>query len=70
MITFDAAAWATDASGTASVALTDPPRTGDLVLRAMAGRFTHIGFLVSEEVFRNVRLGTTIWSRSPAGGSD
>ena len=28
------------------------------------------GFLVSEEVFRNVRLGTTIWSRSPAGGSD
>src|SRR5437762_12557373 len=29
-----------------------------------------IGFLVSEEVFRNVRLGTTIWSRSPAGGSD
>jgi hypothetical protein len=29
-----------------------------------------LGFLVSEEVFRNVRLGTTIWSRSPAGGSD
>jgi hypothetical protein len=29
-----------------------------------------IGFLVSEEVFRNVRLGTTIWSRSPAGGSE
>lgn len=25
-----------------------------------------VGFLVSEEVFRNVRLGTTIWSRSPA----
>jgi hypothetical protein len=29
-----------------------------------------LGFLVSVEVFRNVRLGTTIWSRSPAGGSD
>jgi hypothetical protein len=29
-----------------------------------------LGFLVSEEVFRNVRLGTTIWSRSPAGGTD
>jgi hypothetical protein len=29
-----------------------------------------LGFLVSEEVFRNVRLGTTIWSRSPAGGSE
>jgi hypothetical protein len=29
-----------------------------------------VGFLVSEEVFRNVRLGTVIWSRTPAGGSD
>jgi hypothetical protein len=29
-----------------------------------------VGFLVSEDVFRNVRLGTTIWSRTPAGGSD
>ena len=27
------------------------------------------GFLVSEEVFRNVRIGGTIWSRSPSGGS-
>lgn len=25
-----------------------------------------IGFLVSEEVFRNVRLGTTLWSRPPS----
>jgi hypothetical protein len=25
-----------------------------------------VGFLVSEEVFRNVRLGTTLWSRSPS----
>ena len=24
------------------------------------------GFLVSEEVFRNVRLGATLWSRAPA----
>jgi len=28
------------------------------------------GFLVSEDVFRNIRIGSTIWSRSPAGGSD
>jgi len=25
-----------------------------------------LGFLVSEEVFRNVRLGTTVWSRAPS----
>ena len=25
-----------------------------------------VGFLVSEEVFRNVRLGTTLWSRGPS----
>ncbi len=25
-----------------------------------------LGFLVSEEVFRNVRLGTTLWSRGPS----
>ena len=25
-----------------------------------------VGFLVSEEVFRNVRLGTTLWSRAPS----
>src|SRR5438477_10500535 len=24
------------------------------------------GFLVSEEVFRNVRLGVTLWSRAPS----
>jgi hypothetical protein len=23
------------------------------------------GFLVSEEVFKNIRIGTTIWSRQP-----
>jgi len=28
--------------------------------------FIFVGFLVSEEVFRNVRFGTTIWSRSPS----
>ncbi|HYM67688.1 MAG TPA: hypothetical protein VEW68_10380 [Patescibacteria group bacterium] len=27
--------------------------------------FIFVGFLVSEEVFRNVRIGTTIWSRQP-----
>ena len=29
-----------------------------------------VGFLVSEEVFRNVRIGATLWSRAPAGGRD
>jgi len=28
--------------------------------------FIFAGFLVSEEVFRNVRLGTTLWSRGQA----
>ena len=26
-----------------------------------------VGFLVSEEVFRNIRLGTTLWTRAPSG---
>jgi hypothetical protein len=28
--------------------------------------FIFVGFLVSEEVFRNVRLGTTLWTRTPS----
>jgi putative peptidoglycan binding protein len=47
-ITFDMATWATEASGTDAVALTEPPRKGDVVLRAMEG-FTHIGFLVGDQ---------------------
>jgi peptidoglycan hydrolase-like protein with peptidoglycan-binding domain len=47
-ITFDLAAWATDASGTEAVALTEPPRRGDLVLRALDGAVTRIGFLVGD----------------------
>jgi hypothetical protein len=27
------------------------------------------GFLVSEEVFRNIRLGGTLWSRTPSDGA-
>jgi len=30
------------------VALTEPPRKGDLLLRALDGAFTHIGFLVGD----------------------
>lgn len=45
-ITFDIATWATDESGTDAVALHEPPRKGDIVLRAMEGHFTHIGFLL------------------------
>ncbi|HET6749595.1 MAG TPA: peptidoglycan-binding domain-containing protein [Actinomycetes bacterium] len=47
-ITFDIATWATDASGTDAVALTEPPRKGDILLRAMDRAFTHIGFLVGD----------------------
>src|SRR2546425_4143922 len=28
--------------------------------------FIFVGFLVSEDVFHNVRIGTTLWSRSPS----
>jgi hypothetical protein len=28
--------------------------------------FIFVGFLISEEVFRNVRLGTTLWTRTPS----
>jgi peptidoglycan hydrolase-like protein with peptidoglycan-binding domain len=47
-ITFDLATWATDVSGTEAVPLTEPPRRGDLVLRALDGAVTHIGFLVGD----------------------
>jgi hypothetical protein len=43
--TLDMAQWAGDASGTEPVALDDPPRTGDLVLRAIDGEFTQIGWI-------------------------
>lgn len=47
-ISFDIATWATNASGTDAVALTEPPRKGDIVLRAVEDHFTHIGFLVGD----------------------
>ncbi len=45
-ITFDAATWATDASGTVAVPVTDPPRPGDLVLADRNDDGTEIGILV------------------------
>jgi hypothetical protein len=45
-ITFDATTWASDADGTATVPLTDPPRPGDIVLSAQTDRDTTIGILV------------------------
>jgi hypothetical protein len=47
-IAFEIATWATDASGTDAVALTEPPRKGDILLRAMEGGFTHIGLMVGD----------------------
>ena len=42
-----------------------------LMTRVFLGEFMglvliFVGFLVSEDVFRNVRLGTTLWSRAPS----
>ena len=45
-ITFDADTWATDASGTVSVPVTEPPRPGDLVLADRNNDGTEIGILV------------------------
>ena len=47
-ITFDAATWATDASGTVAVPVTEPPRPGDLVLADRHGGGTEIGILVGD----------------------
>jgi hypothetical protein len=44
-IAFDAATWATDASGTVPVPVTAPPRPGDLVLAGRSGGDTEIGIL-------------------------
>jgi hypothetical protein len=45
-ITFDAATWATDASGTVTVSVTDPPRPGDLFLADRHDPDTEIGILL------------------------
>lgn len=70
-IDFDMDGWATDASGTEAVALSEPPRTGDLVLRATAGRFTHIGFLVAGPprvvLAEQPAVGVVVRRFSPAG---
>jgi peptidoglycan hydrolase-like protein with peptidoglycan-binding domain len=47
-ISFDIRTWGTAASGTADVALTDPPQKGDIVIRIVDGDMTHIGFLVGD----------------------
>ena len=47
-IAFDIATWVTDASGSDEVALTDPPRKGDILLRADDDGFTHIGLMVGD----------------------
>jgi hypothetical protein len=44
-ITFDAAIWATEASGTVGVSVSDPPRPGDLVLADRRDGGTDIGIL-------------------------
>ncbi|MDX2646984.1 hypothetical protein PV341_26135 [Streptomyces sp. PA03-1a] len=45
-IAFDIVTWATDASGTVSVSVTDPPRPGDVVLADRPNGVTEIGILV------------------------
>jgi hypothetical protein len=63
-VTRDAAEWA-------PVPLTDPPRTGDLVLRARAGPITHIGFLLADPprvaLAEHPSVGVVTRRFSPAG---
>jgi hypothetical protein len=47
-ISFDIATWGTSASGTVDIALSDPPKKGDIVIRNVEGAPTHIGFLVGD----------------------
>lgn len=47
-ISFDIGTWATEASGTDPVVLTELPRKGDIVMRLVDDRFTHIGFLIGD----------------------
>jgi hypothetical protein len=67
-IALDADAWA---ASVASVPLADPPRTGDLVLRAMDGRITHVGFLVADPprvvLAQQPSVGVVARRFSPAG---
>jgi len=47
-VALDMTAWATDGAGTHPVALDEPDAAGDVVLRTVDGRFTHIGLLVGD----------------------
>jgi peptidoglycan hydrolase-like protein with peptidoglycan-binding domain len=62
-VDFDMATWATDASGTQAVAVDAPPETGDIVLRALEGRFSHIGFLAGD-----ADRGTVVLAEQPSVG--
>lgn len=62
-VDFDMATWATDASGTQAVAVDAPPEAGDIVLRALEGRFSHIGFLAGD-----FAPGTVVLAEQPSVG--
>jgi cell wall-associated NlpC family hydrolase len=69
-LAFGIEAWATDASGTSAVELDEAPRTGDIVVRAIDGRFTHIGFLVGDGhvvLAEQAGVGVVVRRFSPAG---
>ncbi|HEY6889047.1 MAG TPA: peptidoglycan-binding domain-containing protein [Solirubrobacter sp.] len=66
-----AAAIGSDAAAWVSVPLTDPPRTGDVVIRAMAGQFTHVGFLLDDPprvvLAEHPSVGVVVRRFTPAG---
>lgn len=62
-VDFDMATWATDASGTQAVAVDAPPEAGDIVLRALEGRFSHIGFLAGD-----AERGAVVLAEQPSVG--
>ena len=48
----------------ASIMATTPTRL--VRMRFLGVLLIFAGFLVSEEVFKNIRIGATLWSRSPS----
>ena len=67
-ITFDAATWATDASGSVTVPVTDPHRLGDLVLADRPDRGTEIGILVGGDPAVPGEFGQVVVAEQTAVG--
>lgn len=66
---FDAAAWASEGSGTEAVPIDDAPRSGDILVRVVDGAFTHIGVLAGDRVVLAEQPSVGVVTRrfTPAG---